>query len=858
MRRLRRLRLTWRATAIALACLALLWAIIAAGAPAPLIEQRIGDTTLRFSADRAWALLPGDCVTAQWQVEGIESLYVEGQGVVGKGEQPFCPSARDRTARFDVRTPDGLYRQYELRVHFLPDLLIYLAAFVGATGSLALIAFFIIAHRLDRALNPRWVALAFAALVLMGTALRVNEPLPPRLDAIDGPVKVAMWADKSSLVVPRECADIGLSVVGAQSVRHEGEKVALRGNHGRIRHCDYSGRSATLHVVGADGSERRHELGLPALWASLADTPFYWYVNIAALVVAALLYLPMIVEKARNAWLRQERSDFAALGGLAAAALILYLPFGFDSIGQMEEWIAKSFFEHRANRIFAPEYPARPFSEMPRILATLIDSESFVGYHIVLCAIIAFQAMLAFGILRKLGARRLYAFLIAALMIAYPINDALLGMRFTPSSSSVMWLLLACFCALDWLESRRRRTLGGCAAALLFSVGAYESGLALVLVLPFVLWLRPGKACWRRVNLALMFGCAVALKLSWIVLLYATGRPVLYSDRFDGLFSTGALPKSQSLASFADMVADVYLRITIGGWRDAVAALAVNDWWLPTIGAVCCLAAVALYMARQRDDANEPTSRQALLAALGALALALPASSIALAHRGGSLAGEILDSFVRALFDYAPALAAVALVCLLLPLTKRLPDRRKRDLALIGLCMALLLPGMSRLFVIHGALTHSAHAKATVLFRTLEAAPRLEPDSYLLLVTTLSKEELTESDLVELASAAFSAAISLLYSESEAPQGYFCIAPFSCSKGITGKFDWSDHASRWRDTAALELRPDLTVELVDNPAERFNWGISIDYDPQRIVDADAPLPPRARTMLATAWREANS
>ena len=852
-----RLRLTPRATAASLTLLILLLAIvIAVNSPIPAINEQYGETSLRFVADKAWALFPGDCVNISWQTDGIESLHVEGRGEIGWGEKAFCPWINAKAAKFEVRTPDGLYREFQLRVHFLPDLLVYLTGIVGTLGSLGMAAYFLITNRLDRALNPRWVIVCLAALVVIGVSLRLNEPEPPRLDVDDGQVKVAMWAEKSSLVVPRECVDVGLSVVGAQSVRYAGEAVPLRDNAAQVRHCEHPGYAAMLEVTGLDGVERQYDLPLRVLWGSLAYAPVFFYVHLVALVLAALVYLPMAIEKARGTWLRREWSDFVALLGLTAAVLIVYLPFGFESVGQWEEWVSKAAFEHAHSEAFRGEYASRPFVDMPRTLATLIDSESFVGHHIVNCANIALLVILAYGVLRKLGVRRLYAYLIAALALAFPINDMMLATRYSTGTSSVLWIMLACFCALDFLDSNRWRSLAGCALALLLNMGTYEAGLALLLVMPFILWLRRGITSWRGINLALLFYLAVSLKAFWVLWLYATGRPVFATRTINALFSADASSQSSLFDGFTDGLANIYYQIYFGGWRTAFESLAVNDWWLPTLTAVCCLSGAAFYLSRQPDETPEPALRHIVQGALLGFALIVPATGIMVLLKGVPSAVAILVGRASNVMTYAPAAGAVSVFCLLLLLTAKLRDRHRRDLLLIALTMALLLPGMSKLFVAHGDLTDRAHAKARVFYQILTEVPLLEPNSYLMVMTTLSEQELAELGLIELYGGnMFASAISVLYPEPNAPEGFFCYAPFSCTRGLTGRFRWRWGAqARWHKTVVLELRPDLTVELVDKPAERYNWGVSIAYDPKRIIDFNAPLPPRAHSMLGGAIR----
>ena len=176
---MRQLRLTGRATAVALALLTvLLTIVVAVNSPIPTIDEQYGETSLRFAADRAWALFPGDCVTISWRADGIQALHIEERGEIGRGEKAFCPQLNDTTARFAVRTPDGLYREFMLRVHFLPDLLLYLAGFIGVVGSLALAVYFLWTKSLDRALNLRWLIVAGALLVVLGTAARLRARRP--------------------------------------------------------------------------------------------------------------------------------------------------------------------------------------------------------------------------------------------------------------------------------------------------------------------------------------------------------------------------------------------------------------------------------------------------------------------------------------------------------------------------------------------------------------------------------------------------------------------------------------------------------------------------------------------------------
>ena len=591
---MRRFRLTERATVAILALLiSLLVLLVAVSSPIPAINEQYGETSLRFAADRAWVLFPGDCVNINWQTDDIESLHVEGRGEIGQGEKAFCPWINAKAAYFEVRTPDGLYREFTLRLHFLPDLLLYLAGFVGVVGSLGLVAYFLITNRLERALNPRWIVVCFAALVVIGVFLRLSEPEPPRLDEDDGQVKVAMWAEHVNRVFPMECIAVELSAVGANSLRFNGEEVSLVNSRARAKHCDTDGPAAKLQAIGADGEIRQYTLPIPSLPGGLADVPAFYYASILALLASALVYLPLVFRKGRSVWRRREWAGVLAAGCFAFVMLMLVLPFGFDSAAQWEEWTMRTRIENEA-RVFDIELPMRFLLMLPHALAWHMGSESFASLHLIQFAVLCLQPTLLFGILRKLNFRSFHAFLVAALFFAYPVNDLLLSLPIVVQNTSVMWLLLAVYCALDYLQQPSRLALVGASLALLLNVAMYEAGLALMAALPFLLWIRRGNHSWRRVNLALLFICASAFKIGYMLLLFITDRPfynerLLASQSDQGAAHLGQNPLDTGLAVLPRLLE----RSFVSGWTEAFSTLFDWQWLVPSLLALLCIGGVA-------------------------------------------------------------------------------------------------------------------------------------------------------------------------------------------------------------------------------------------------------------------------
>lgn len=67
----------------AIALLFLLIVMAIARLRAPRIDTQFGGATIHLSADRALIVLPGECALLKWDVEGIQSIYLDGRGKIG-------------------------------------------------------------------------------------------------------------------------------------------------------------------------------------------------------------------------------------------------------------------------------------------------------------------------------------------------------------------------------------------------------------------------------------------------------------------------------------------------------------------------------------------------------------------------------------------------------------------------------------------------------------------------------------------------------------------------------------------------------------------------------------------------------
>lgn len=79
--------------------------------PIILTDERDGSTVLyEIEADRV--LLPTDCVTVRWNVEGIWGVYLEDAGVVGQDSRQWCIIENGNKPTLRVIFPEDVVEEY--------------------------------------------------------------------------------------------------------------------------------------------------------------------------------------------------------------------------------------------------------------------------------------------------------------------------------------------------------------------------------------------------------------------------------------------------------------------------------------------------------------------------------------------------------------------------------------------------------------------------------------------------------------------------------------------------------------------------------------------------------------------------
>lgn len=730
---------------------------------APRIVSSFDGATVEIAADRSWTILPGECATVRWDLEGIQSVYVNGAGKVGRDEMAFCPSPNVTSLSFKITAGNGETR------HFLLDIQNLSASTLSWLTMLALLLplfaafFYLLRMRLTEPIGMGSAAvLALAALLLLGLLIQTARP---RIiaDALDG-----------------------LRAVFT---------------------------SQSWHLFGS--------------------------------VLAGAVFVPLGIQEFRRSMISRMRADLIVVGAFLAAILLLFSTAGFDSIGQWETWPLQAYFEGRPSKAEA-ELISRFWLLAPHALASAISPDSFTGYHVVhLCM---FWGMMAFfyGILRQLSVAPWLAFLAAVLFLAYPVNSSLMSLRSIVMTFSKLSLLVAIYLILDSRANVSRLRLLGVWLALLFNLGTYEISFVIIAIIP-ILWQRDSRQLWRNVNLTIIWYLVPVMKVAHLLLLNLNDTSYYGGWHFAAAPAGGSFTLD-TVRYYFDIIAHAYLRTFVYGWQEALDGIGQNDWMAPTLATLGLIGIVAVYLTRGIRPEDFPSRREAFMAFLSGTLFVLPSIGVTMwvARRAFGL---------WRMYVYAPiggAIAMLALVALLASPLKIIPFRKA---FIIALSLILIFAGLSRLYVQQGWFVDSANAKARILMQIVEQAPYFDAGARLMIVTGMSSVELRAGGIKELHSNMFDSAMYMLYQEGRPSVAFLCMFDENCgSSDIAVESDFLDSASDFRDVVMFYLHDDLRVELLlELPAELSDRDNS-KYDPLRLIDTAAPIPPRALSMLASAGR----
>ncbi len=595
-------------------------------------------------------------------------------------------------------------------------------------------------------------------------------------------------------------------------------------------------------LVGAIDPSLPREL-LEIIHRRFRHPSWQWF----GLTLAAVVYLPLIARKLRQKWRERQFADLAVGGAFMFFLFCLYLPFGFNSIGHWESWGYRAYLEGQHSWNVEFELTTRFWVMVPHLLASIIAPDSFVGFHLAHLLILWGKLTLLYGILRKLGFTRPYAYLTTLLFMVYPVNSDLLSLRSLPNQFSVMSLLAAAFLMLEYRQRPSRWQLLGIWLGLVFNVVSNETAYALILLAPALWLLRRPRSGRQNANLTVIWYLIPACQLAHLLLLSSLNMSFYNSYVFDRAAGANGINFDAFLAVIPRL-AEVYRHTFLGGWLDALRAASDSEWLGFSLALVTLAGAFYWYLVRGSDSESQEVEYNAKTPLAFGLLFVLPAVGILiwLPQYSGDL---------WRMYFYVPIGAAIAVFSLARLLVASVLPQRYREAAILALCLALMLPATARLLTQHELLVRRANSKARMLYQLMETVPRIEEDTVILLTTDMSKEELAASAISELrySNDLDNSMLFLLYGNGAPVQSTFCVDEKECSVfGGEKTIFSSDSPELHQRTLALNIAADLSVTLIEDPAERFGLDRNPSYNVNLLFDRDAPLSSRTEKMLAAA------
>jgi hypothetical protein len=258
--------------------------------------------------------------------------------------------------------------------------------------------------------------------------------------------------------------------------------------------------------------------------------------------------------------------------------LLIWLPFGFQLGGLIEEWGVLGLFTQHGVFLFAgphsplPTHRLRPFTVLPHALGFILNPDSFVWWHVLLMFSLVVKAFCASCMLWWTTRSRRWAILFGMLLVLYPADTMQLAFRSLHIDLSLSLILLAS--VFQILAFEAKAMLGKWSAAIMAALAAltavwsYEAALLLMPLPMLLLFVREGwGGLWNRLKaqpwLGLPWVAAGVFCLAYIGYVWTHGGPLYQSDVIGPV---GTIASRVNLT----LVTQGFFRAVFGAWYDAL------------------------------------------------------------------------------------------------------------------------------------------------------------------------------------------------------------------------------------------------------------------------------------------------
>ena len=172
--------------------------------PAPKLMIEYDGATVEVFADKAWSLLPNDCLQIRWAFDGELPIHVDGREWHESGEQQFCPTIFATSPKVEMTDHrKGVYLGYNMDIKYLPAFLFDVVRLGGLGFSVFVTLFLLWDVGVKRSLPTRWGVYLILLLIICISSLKlagIDIPLTIMLSLLRGVLLDPAWQNAGVLL----------------------------------------------------------------------------------------------------------------------------------------------------------------------------------------------------------------------------------------------------------------------------------------------------------------------------------------------------------------------------------------------------------------------------------------------------------------------------------------------------------------------------------------------------------------------------------------------------------------------------------------------------------------------------------
>lgn len=528
-----------------------------------------------------------------------------------------------------------------------------------------------------------------------------------------------------------------------------------------------------------------------------------------------------------------------AAGALLLIVVALWAPFGIHTTPQGDGWILKNRVASGERWVFSNN-PTRAFILVPWTVAHFLSPDSFIGVHLLLIAIFWGKGLVLFEILRRLpGSHDGIAFLTAALSIVYPASTWWISIDAPVDRHwAVFFFLLSVLLLLVTWRRPRVPLLIGMWVAQILSLWTNEAILLLTLAVPlFLLWVA------RKPDHEFRRGAALWLIIPVLNAIHNAAHHlmvVLVPDRaFGASHGVEILAMDAGWRPMVESLLVAYRKHLADGWWQSVRLLDTDVLLLVVAGlAATAVLVVGYVLWPGTGTVDRRLYRFLTLAGLLVIGLGFaPFVPTSLRFTDGR--SFIVSSLGAALF--VPGIAGV--------LSGKTGRVRTVTVGLMGLLVCL---ATVRVLHQHARYCTGSNRQGSMLAAVIEQAPGVRPNTFFAMLFVGETGEVRRTAGFSPRSNVFEHALRYLYDEQNLLAGVVNTGGFIryqlATYGIARRLRSGEAlpSQDFSESLVYRVRRDLKVSLMRNLPRRVGGPAASAYQPDRIIDVQAPLPRRFR------------